>query len=221
MRMAFPVLYLPFHLIQSALGQKVEAKPGSPFPRERRQGRAARAGREVACLAGRMGSRSSRAGGRASPHRAKSASRSAQSGFLVAAHAVGCAQSVAMLHAITLDRWLVRFTDEVPRRQAAPRSVRASYKMITKGKPHAPVPGTRSRWPRFRGCQQIQSSLALRPDQRCNRYRRFAAVFVMEKVSLAAAATKWPDGTSSRQPVVPLRNISQHGRCLRPANPLR
>jgi len=111
MRMAYPVLYLPLHLIQSALGQKVEAKPRGQTFRERRQGRSARICREVACLPGRAGSRISRAVGRASPLRAKSVSLSAQKGVLAVAYAVSCVQIGAVLHAITSDVRLVHSTD--------------------------------------------------------------------------------------------------------------
>jgi hypothetical protein len=221
MRMAYPVLYLPFHLIQSALGQKAEAKPGSPSPWERRQRKPAMACGEEACLPGRMGSRLSRVGGRASPHRAKSVSPSAQKGVLGAVHAVGGVQTGAMLHAITLDTQFAHSTDEVPRRRVAPRPVTASYKMNSKGKPHALVPGTRSHWPRLQGCQQIQSSPAPSRDERGNRYQFVCPGFDTEKVSPTAAATQWPDGTSSRQPVSLLRNVSQHESHHRGTNPLR
>ncbi|MEK7684914.1 MAG: hypothetical protein AAB466_05795, partial [Verrucomicrobiota bacterium] len=40
------MLYLPLHLIQSALGQKVEAKPVESLHQERSQDRAAMHGRE-------------------------------------------------------------------------------------------------------------------------------------------------------------------------------
>lgn len=221
MRMAYPVLYQPFHLIRSAPGQKAEAKPGSPFPRERRQCRPAMAGVEEASLPGRMGSRLSRAGGRASPLWAKSVSLASQQGTLDAAAAVGCAQTGAMLHAITFVTRFVHSTDEVPRRRAAPRPVTASYKLKTKGKPHASVPGTRSHWPRFQGCQQIQSSPARARDERSNRYQFLRPVCDTEKVSPTAAATTWPAGTSSRQPVLPLRNVSQHAHPHGGTNPLR
>lgn len=218
--MAFPVLLPPFHLIQSALGRKAEAKPGRSSPRERRQGKSAMTCREEACLPGRMGSPYSRAGGRASDPRAKSVSPSAQRGILDAAHAVGCAQTVAMLHAITSDIRFVHSTDEVPRRRAAQRPVSASYKKNTKGKPYAPVPGTRSHWPRFQGCQQIQSSSASR-NERCNRYQFLRPVFDTGKVSAAAAATKWPARTSSWKPASKLRNVSQHEHFNGGTNPRR
>ena len=221
MRMAYPVLYLPFHLIQSALGQKAEVKPGRSSPRERCQRRSAMACGEEADLPGLMGSRLSRDGGRASPHRAKSVSFSPRKRVLGVAHAGGSVQTGAMRHAITWDTQFVHATDEVPRRRVALRPVTASYKMNSKGKPHAPVPGTRSHWPRFQGCQQIQSSSAPSRNERCNRYQLFCQSFDTGKVSLAAAATKWPDGTSSRQPAVPLRNVSQHKVPDRATNPLR
>ncbi len=209
MRMAYPVLSFPFHLIQSALGQKVEAKPGSRCPRERSQRSSAMICDEEACLPARMGSRLSRVGGRASPHRVKSVSSSAQKRILDAAFAVSCGQTGIMLHAVTFDTRFVHSTDEVPQRWVAYRPITASYKKNTKGKPHALVPGTRSHWPRFQGCQQIQSSPALR-DERCNHYQFLRQVFDTEKVSSTAAATKWPVGTSSQQPVLMLRNVSQH-----------
>jgi hypothetical protein len=221
MRMAYPVLYLPFHLIQSALGQKVEAKPERRSFRERRQRRPAMACGEEARLAGRLGSHLSRIGGRASPLRAKSVALSAQNELLATVAAVTCGPTDAMLHAITSDTRFVHSTDEVPRHRAAPRSVTASYKKNSKGKPHAPGPGTRSHWPRLQGCQQNQSSPAPSRDERHNRYQFVGQESDTKKASLAAAATKWPDGTSSRQPAFPLRNVSQHGFRHRWTNPLR
>lgn len=221
MRVALPVLYLPFRLIQPALGQKVEAKPGRSTPRERRQRRTAMACDEEASLPGPMGSRLSRVGGRASPLQAKPVSPSTQKGILGAAYAVGCAQTGAMSHAITSDTRFVHSTDEVPRRRVAPRPVTASYKTNSKGEPHASVPGTRSQWPRLQGCQQIQSSPASARDERCNRNRLVGMGFGTEKVSVAAAATKWPARTSSWQPAFRLRNVSQHESLLRGANTVR
>jgi hypothetical protein len=221
MRTAYPVLYLSFHLIQSALGQKAEAKPGSPSPWERCQRRPAMACGEEASSSGLAGSRLSRVGGRASPLWAKSVSSSPRKRVLGVAHAGGSVQTGAMLHVITLDTQFVPSTDEVPRRRAVLRPVTASYKMNSKGKPHAPVPGTRSHWPRFQGCQQSQSSSAPSRNERCNRYQLPCQGLDTEKVSLAAAATKWPDGTSSRQPAVLLRNVSQHEARDRATNPPR
>ena len=176
---------------------------------------------EEASLPGLMGSHLSRVGGRASPLWAKSVSSSPRKRVLGAAHAVGSVQTGAMLHANTLDAQFVHATDEVPRRRVVPRPVTASYKQKSKGKPYAPVPGTRSHWPRLQGCQQIQSSPAPSRDERCNRYQLLCQGFDMEKVSLAAAATKWPDGTSSRQPAVPLRNVSQNEAHHKATNPRR
>ena len=56
MRMANYLLILHLHLIRSAPGQKVEAKPVASCHRERGQGRAAMRGREVACLPSSVGS---------------------------------------------------------------------------------------------------------------------------------------------------------------------
>jgi hypothetical protein len=221
MRMAYPVLYLPFHLIRSAPGQKAEAKPGRPYPRERRQGKSAMTCCEEARLAGRMGSRLSRVGGRASPHRAKSVLPSPQKGVLDAVQAVDCAQTGMMQHAITFDTRFDHSTDEVPRRRV-PRAgpVTASYKKNSKGKPHASVPGTRSHWPRLQGCQQIQSSPVFR-DERRNRYQFVRSGFDTGKVSSTAAATKWPARTSSWKPVFTLRNAPQHESQNGGTNPLR
>src|SRR5450759_2532692 len=72
MRMAYDMLYLPIHLIRSALGQKVEAKPMGSSPRERCQGRAVMSDREVAGLAGVMGLPMGLNSGRVSPFRTKS-----------------------------------------------------------------------------------------------------------------------------------------------------
>src|SRR5208337_4342871 len=56
MRMAKDMPYLHLRLIQSALGQKAEAKPLGLAQWERSQGRSAMGGREVAGLPGKMGS---------------------------------------------------------------------------------------------------------------------------------------------------------------------
>ena len=65
--MATELLILPLHLIQSALSQKVEAKPEVSYLRERSQGRAARRGLEVACLPSKTGSLLGRSRGRETP----------------------------------------------------------------------------------------------------------------------------------------------------------
>ena len=54
MMLATDMLIVDFHLTQSALGQKVEAKPVGLSHWERSQGRTAMGGREVACLPGEM-----------------------------------------------------------------------------------------------------------------------------------------------------------------------
>ena len=54
MQLAMDMLYLHLRLIQSALGQKVEAEPVGRCPRERSQGRAAMRGHEVASFPGEM-----------------------------------------------------------------------------------------------------------------------------------------------------------------------
>jgi len=54
MQVAMDMLHLHFPLFQSALGQKVEAKPLGWSRRERCQDRAAMCGREVAGLPGKL-----------------------------------------------------------------------------------------------------------------------------------------------------------------------
>jgi hypothetical protein len=49
--------YVPLHLIQSALSQKVEAKPADVLHREYRQGGTAMFRRDEACLTSLMGLR--------------------------------------------------------------------------------------------------------------------------------------------------------------------
>ena len=142
--MASDVLIQHLHLIQSVLGQKVEAKPRGSSPRERSQGRAAMRGHEVACLPGGMGLPLGRSCGRASPLRAKFVLSAQFQTGLVSAYAVSGAPMTPVFQAITFCTWFVRFTDEVPRRPGLIRWVTASYKSHTKGWPHASVPGTGS-----------------------------------------------------------------------------
>ena len=142
--MASDVLIQHLHLIQSVLGQKVEAKPRGSSPRERSQGRAARLGHEVACLPGRMGLPLGRSRERASPFRAKFVLSGHFQTGRVSAYATSGAPVTPVFQAITFCAWFVRFTDEVPRRPGLIRRVTASYKSHTKGLPHASVTGTGS-----------------------------------------------------------------------------
>lgn len=213
--MASDMLYQHFHLIQSALGQKVEAKPRGWCPRERSQGRAATHGLEVACLPGGMGLPLGRSQRRASPFRAKSVRLAGWPAVLGAAPAVSGAPLAPVRHAITFCTWIVRSTDEVPRRPGPRGRVTADYKSHTKGLPYASVTGTGSPRPRLQGCQQRQSRTAAdRLDRRPSSERQYLRVpwgpgRFMGPVSPADTATKWPDGTSSRQPAGLLRNGPQ------------
>jgi hypothetical protein len=147
--MASDVLIQHLHLIQSVLGQKVEAKPRGSSPRERGQGRAARLGYEVACLPGRMGLPSGRCRERASPFRAKFVLSGQFQTGRVPAYAVSGVLMTPVFQAITFGTEFVRFTDEVPRRPGLTRWVTASYKSHTKGLRHASVAGTGSPRPRL------------------------------------------------------------------------
>ena len=213
--MASDVLIQHLHLIQSALGQKVEAKPRGSSPRERSQGRAARLGHEVACLPGRMGLPLGRSRERASPFRAKFVLSGLFQTGRVSAYAASGVPVTPVFQAITFCAWFVRFTDEVPRRPGLIRRVRASYKSYTKGLPHASVTGTGSPRPCLRGCQQRQSRGArvrfagrACPERQNLRVPRGPFRF-MGPVSPAGSATKWHDGTSSHQLAGLLRNGPQ------------
>ena len=110
------LLILPLRLIQSALGQKVEAKPRVSYPRERSQGRAAMRGREVACLPGGMGLPLGRSRERASPFLAKFGLSASFVTGRAAAHAVSGALMTLVLHCDHVVHRNVPLTDEVPRR---------------------------------------------------------------------------------------------------------
>jgi hypothetical protein len=213
--MASDMLVQHFHLIQSALGQKVEAKPRGWCPRECSQGRTARHGREVACLPGRMGLPLGRSRRRASPFRAKSARLATRPAVLGAVFAVSGAPSAPVRHAITFCTWIIRFTDEVPRRPGPSGWVTADYKSYAKGLPDASGAGTGSPRPRPKGYQQRRSRktsgrmAAQRPSERQNHRVPRGPGRSMGPVSPADTVTKWPDGTSSRQPAGLLRNSPQ------------
>ena len=92
---------LPIHPIQSALGQKVEAKLVGSCHRERCQGRAVMSGREVAGLAGVMGLPMGLNSGRVSPFRTKSVFPASTPGSRAAIYAVSGMLRVKVLHAVT------------------------------------------------------------------------------------------------------------------------
>lgn len=111
-------------------------------------------------------------------------------------------------HAVTPGIQCVHTTGEVPRRLFPSGKVTVSYKQAVKGSPEALAAGRKSHQPCPWGCQQNQSSPATR-DERGYRSRSVKPL-VVGKVSPTAAAPKWPAGTSSRQPVVSLRNVRRH-----------
>ncbi len=214
--MASDMLIQHLHLIQSALGQKVEAKPKRSSLRERSQGRAVMPGHEVACLPGWMGLPLGRCQKRASPFRAKFGQSVRFQTGLVSAHAVSGAPMTPVLQAITFGTWSVRFTDEVPRRPGLNGRVTVSYKSYTKGLPYASVAGTGSPRPRLRGWQQRRSREAPNrfSGQAClerQNLRVPRGLFrFMGSVSPAITPTKWAGGTSSFQLAGLLRNIPQY-----------
>ncbi len=224
--MASNMLYLAIHLIQSALGQKVETKPKGNL-RERSQGRPAMDGHEVAGLPSGAGSRLGRNLERASPFRAKFD----QSAFLRTgrdvAHAVSDAPMAPVFHAITSRLRNVPPTDEVPRRLGPPGRATVSYKPDAKGTPQAPVTGRVSPQPRLQGCQQRQSRGAwLRQSEApCSERQNLrvpsGSVRSMGPVSPAIKATQWPDRTSSCQLAGSLSNSPQQPNRIRPAVRLR
>lgn len=116
--MAIDLLYHPFRLIQSALDQKVEAKPVMNW--ERSQGVFARTRREVACFPGGMGLPMGWSQERASVLQAKLGRPASQKAGRTAADAVSGLSMAPVRHAITSCTRFVRFTDEVPRRSGPP-----------------------------------------------------------------------------------------------------
>ncbi len=212
------MLIVHFHLIQSALSQKVEAKPWGLPPRERSQGRAVMGGREVASLPGIMELHLGWNPERATSFLAKFDRSASIATGRAAAYAVNGVPRILVVQATTLRTWKVRFTDEVPRRPAPLGQVSLGYKSYTKGQGDASETGRVSPQPRPRGCQQRQS--------RGSRFRFVGSVCserqnlrvpcgplrFMEPVSPTLPATKWPDGTSSRQGVGSLSNSPQQPR---------
>src|SRR5688572_14557042 len=157
MSLAMDMLLLHLRLIQSALGQKAEAKPVSRSHRECSQGHAVMRGLEVASLPGRMGLPMGQSHERASPFLAKFVLSASYGTGRSAAYAVSGAAMALVLPATTSDTWSVRFTDEVPRRPFPPGRVSLGYKSYTKGRGDASVAGTAFPRPRLKGCQQRQS----------------------------------------------------------------
>ena len=215
--MATELLILPLHLIQSALSQKVEAKPRVSYPRERSQSRVVRRGREVACLPGVMGSHLGRSCGRETPSLSKSVLSASFVTGRAAVYAVSGALMTPVLPAITSRTRNVPLTDEVPRRPGLIRRVSLAYKSDTKGPADAPVTGRVSSQPRLQGSRQRQSRGAgprrfgggAVCSERQNLRVPCGPLRFMGPVSPAIAATQWPDGTSSCQVAGLLRNSPQ------------
>jgi hypothetical protein len=209
--MANELLILPLHLTQSALGQKVEAKPGSCWPRESSQGCAVMRGLEVASLPSWMGSPLSRSHKRATPSLAKFVQSAQMQTVRAAARTVadGSMLMASVLHAITSDKWNAHLTDEVPQCPWLPADkVSLVYKSDTKGPTDALATRTGSPWPRPWGCRQRQS----RGPHGCGDFERqnlrvpSGPLRSTGPVSPLSPATKWLDGTSSRQHNGSLRN---------------
>jgi len=220
------MLYLHLRLIQSALGQKVEAKPMVNH-RGRSQDRPVMDGLEVASFPGEAGLPLGQSlTERASPFRAKFDQSASSATGRVAAHAVSGAPTALVLPAATLSTQHVRFTDEVPRRPVSGR-VSLDYKSHTKGRGYASEAGTAFPRPRPKGCQQRQSRgargwLASRAcSERQNLRVPPGPLRVMGPVSPASAATKWRGGTSSRQRAGSLSNSPQHPQSGQTAVPPR
>ncbi len=209
------MLYLHLRLIQSALGQKAEAKPLDLLQRERSQGHAAMRGHEVACLPGKVGSPLGRSRERASPFLAKFDLSASFATGRVTVYAVNGVLMAPVLHAITSCTWFVRSTDEVPRRPIPCGWVTLGYKSHTKGQENASETGTAFPRPRLKGCQQRQSRGAWsRPSdfvcsERQNLRVPLGPLRCTGPVSPATAATNWRNGTSSRQLAGSLSNSPQ------------
>ena len=187
---------------QSVVNQNAEAKLRA-VPGERSQGGAARSRREEARFRCPMGLRLGQDRGRASRHWAKSAF-SASRRIPVAALTVSGAQLVRVVHAITSGARLTYITGEVPPCPAKTQ-VTPGYKHEPKGQVHARAAVTGSYRHRSQGCQQRPSSPAPRDERQY--LKQSVRAPDTRTVSPRTPATQWPAGTSSRQPLGPLRNI--------------
>jgi hypothetical protein len=202
--MATDMLYVHLHLIQSALSRKEGAKPRGLSRRESSQGRTAMGGYEVASPPGEVESPIGWTDKRATTLLAKFGLSASFTTGRVAAHAVSGVLTAPVLQATTTGTGNPRFTDEVPTCLAA-RRVTAGYKMASKGQSYARAAATASYRRRPRGCQQRQSNPAHRDERQY--LKQPVQAPVTGKVSSGASATKWPGGTSSRQPPHTLRNV--------------
>ncbi len=216
------MLYVHLHLIQSALGQKVEAEPMGQSHRGRSQGRPAMGGHEVASFPGEMGLPLGQSHERASPFRAKFGLSASVATGRVAADAVSGAPMPLVLPATTSRTQHVRSTDEVPRRPV-PRQVSLSYKSKAKGRDDASETGTVFPRPRPKGQQQRRSRGACRRFPALTRSERQnlrvppGPFEFMGPVSPAASATKGRDRTSSCPEAGPLSNSPQQPKAAQAA----
>ena len=217
MQLAMDMLYLHLRLIQSALGQKVEAEPVGRCPRERSQGRAAMRGHEVASFPGEMGPPLGQSHERASPFLAKFVLSDSFATGRDAAHAVSGVLIAPVVQAITSSIQNARFTDEVPRRLGPQGRVSLGYKSYTKGRSQASAAGRASPQPRLKGWQQRQSRgvclSRLTDPSTCSERQNLRVPQgpprFMGPVSPAIKANIWPEGTSSPQLAGPLSNSPQ------------
>ena len=205
------MLYLHLRLIQSALGQKVEAEPVGNH-RGRSQRRAAMHGDEVASFPGKAGPPLGQSDAeRASPFRVKFDQSAYFATGRDAAHAVSGQPTALVLPAVTPSTQHVRFTDEVPRRPVL-EQVSPDYKPYAKGRGQASETGTAFPRPRLKGCQQRQSRglrqrlAASAGSERQNLRVPPGPLRSTGPVSPVDKATKWPEGTSSPQSAGPLSN---------------
>jgi len=200
---------------QSVLSRKVGAKPADSR-RERSQDGPVMVRGDVAGLPSRTGLPLGRKDcGRASTLRAKSGFSASTGRSQGAAYAVNGVITLPVPQVIMLYTRKVHSTDEVLRCPTHRGRETAGYKPYAKGQHHAPVAGTVSPRPRLRGWQQSRSRGASSRItgracfERQNLRVPFGSGQFMGKVSWAIQATKWPGGTSSRQPAPVLRNIPQ------------
>ena len=210
MRVEQTVLQLSDHLIPSAWNQTVGTKPWV-HPRERRQGGSAMNHREEARSHDQTGWRFGRSGGRASCANAKSVFSAPLQKSPAVSNAVTDSQPAPVPHVVMSGFQRVHITGELSRRPGLSRRVTTSHKFATKSSPHASATGTASHRPCPRRTQQRQSSSATRNERQYHPWFVNPSV-VFGTVSPSAAATKWPAGTSSWQPVHRLRNIPRHDR---------
>lgn len=220
MRMANYLLISPLHLIQSDMGQEVEAKPERSTPRERSQGCTAMCSHEVAGLSSQTGLPLGCCCGRVSPFRAKSASPPSK-GIQSVVCSVSDAIAAIVRHAIMFDTRNAHPTDEVPRRPGLINPVTLSHKSQTKSSGYASEVRTGSPRPHLKGCQKRQSrgrhsqATGWTCSERQNLNVSFGSVWSTGTVSRVNKATKWPDGTSSHQLACTLRNMPQQPNRIR------